>query len=39
MIAIERIVSDNPIETLHAVFELWMEKVESISQDNGDYDP
>jgi hypothetical protein len=37
--AIERIMIKNPIDTLHAIFESLMEKLEWVSQSNDDEDP
>jgi hypothetical protein len=37
--AIERIVSEIPIMTLHAIFELWMERLEWVFDNNDDYHP
>jgi hypothetical protein len=36
---IGEIVTDIPKETLHRVFDHWMERLEWVSQHNGDYYP
>jgi hypothetical protein len=37
--AIGEIVTDIPKGSLHHVFDHWIERPESVSQHNGDYDP